>query len=180
MKSLILWSVILVSTFVIFGAAFYFARDQIYEKKAAPQAEKLADTAKRMTTQETSTQRADSLKLVLNGLLKELEANVQENQQLELKLQDKQAEIERLATLNDTLEAQIERMKTTEIKVQDLTKTLGSMKTEVLRPILKDLPNKVLEILYDQARSRDKEKIFNAIPPDRASMILKDMTQNLN
>jgi len=177
MKKLILWSVLLTFTFLIFAAVFYFARDRIYDKQVSTPPK---ETAKRMVTQPASSPQADSLKLVLNGLLKELEQRVEANQQLELKLKEKEAEIERLYVLTDTLKAQIARMRMTAIKVQDLTKTLGSMKTDVLRPIFRDLPNDVLQILYDQARSRDKEKIFNAIPPDRASMILKDMTRNLN
>ncbi|TDI87983.1 MAG: hypothetical protein E2O78_00265 [Caldithrix sp.] len=60
-----------------------------------------------------------------------------------------------------------------EKKLQEMSKMLGSMKPNVLSPVLANLPDNLVQIFYDKAKSRDKVKIFNALPPDRAVKILK-------
>ena len=96
-------------------------------------------------------------------------------------------EIDRLKQENGELKASIEageeRKKTynkaqEEKKLQDLAKMLGSMQPEVLGPILDNLPDRLIQIFYDKAKSKDRAKIFNAMTPERAGKILTDMTRN--
>ena len=62
-----------------------------------------------------------------------------------------------------------------EQRLQDLAKMLGSMKPDVLSPILASLPDNLVKIFYYKAKAKDRAKIFNALPADRAGKILTDI-----
>lgn len=133
------------------------------------------------------TESIDSLAVVIAGLLGELTEYVsqvhdrdlkifnQENEMIKLK-----HEIEKLKKTNESHEA--EKIKFNKAqnnqKLQDIAKTLGAMKAEILRPVLVNLPDDLIQIIYDRANSKNKTKIFNALPPKRAGKILTDMAGN--
>ncbi len=178
-KTVIVWTLGLSLSFAVFVTAAFYGKTRLQKKKKPGPEVVVPDS--------TVLARVDSLKLVIRELMGQLEQQVAEKQALEDSLEDREARIADLTARRqaqaaeiDSLKHQIESIRATEIKVQDLTKTLGSMKVDVLRPILANLSNEVIQILYDQARTKEKEKIFNALPPDRASQILKNVTRTLN
>ncbi|MFQ5639694.1 MAG: hypothetical protein ACE5IR_17050 [bacterium] len=172
-------------SFTGFLAAVYLQKDKLFPKTS----EDAASAAAIAAAIENSKAKAkiDSLTLVLDEILLQLQKHVEKTQELERQVEAKNQELQRLAALNeqmtgrnDSLEQQINIIKATEIKVEDLTKTLGAMKLQVLRPIVQNLSDEVIQILYDRAKNKDKQKIFSSLPPKRASQVLKHMTKDLN
>ncbi len=85
--------------------------------------------------------------------------------------------------LTATIE-ELKRRRTLEISNQDkkriidLAKTLGSMKQEAIKPILANLPDEIIKSLYENAKPKDKPKIFNAMPPARTGRLMRKLAEN--
>jgi len=185
MKTLLIWTLGLTVTFSGFMAAVYLNKDKLYPPATRSGPDRFDP---RWARQDSLTRaKIDSLKFVISELLGQLQKLVETTKALEDSLWVREEENEHLATTIaglettvDSLSHTIETIKSTQVKVQDLTKTLGAMKVDVLRPIMANLSDEVIQILYDKAKSKDKRKIFSALPPERASRILKHLTRNLN
>jgi flagellar motility protein MotE (MotC chaperone) len=177
LKNIIIWTVIFSSTFGGFVATFYFGKDKFtptlskIQKPDRPEAVPVTDS--------TSTAAIDSLKLVIDELLKQLSEYIVKTQELEQTVSSQKIEIGDLSAKNDSLRKDIENIKKHSTRIEDLTKTLGAMKPEVLKPILAKLPDEIVQILYVRAKTKDKQKIFSAMPPERAGKLLKEMAKTL-
>ncbi len=176
-KKLILWVMLFLSTFVCFVAAFYFGKGIFMPTPS--EIPEPTNPKKVSVVDSTSLARIDSLMLVTDELLKQLSDYVAKTQELEQTVSSQEIQIQELTVKNDSLLKFIEKMKIHSDRIQDLTKTLGSMKTEVLRPILQKLPDEIIQILYVKSKTKDKQKIFSALAPERAGRLLKDMTKAL-
>ena len=82
----------------------------------------------------------------------------------------------RIQALEETNKEKIDQEK----ELQDLAKILGTMNADVLSPILQNLPDDVIHIIYDKAKSKDRVTIMNALAPKRAGKIMREMARKPN
>ena len=81
---------------------------------------------------------------------------------------DQSALLEQINGLNErlkTLEAQ-------RVEVQDLSATIPKLKDKELKAILQQLDLNVLEMLYAEASGRNRTKMLQALPADRAANLV--------
>ncbi len=137
--------------------------DSIYSKKYKP----IAGVEKNLQTEwnESLSQLQEQNQIIAEQKL-DLDKLMQENKILKKKIRQSEEQKE---SIKNTRE---------EKKLQELAQMLGSMKYDVLSPILVNLPDKLVQLVYEKARVRDRTKIFNALPADRAGKILSDMATN--
>ena len=64
--------------------------------------------------------------------------------------------------------------------IADLAKTLGSLRADDIGPILANLPDDLVQLVYNSARPRDKSKFFNSLSPGRAGRIVRQMVGKVN
>jgi Mg/Co/Ni transporter MgtE len=62
-----------------------------------------------------------------------------------------------------------------EERIQGLSKTISSIKPEVLKPMLANLPDEVVKIIYDKAKVKDRAKIISALPAERSGRIVRQI-----
>lgn len=168
-------------------AAFYFGKDHIlkYTNK-----EVVVDP-NQARIDSLNAESKDSLVIAMNDLIEKLseyeeKINEQENvinkqKKEQEKVNNKYTkEIKKLTAINKALRqiSKEEIDKKQEKTIQDLARTLGSMKVDELRPILKNLPDDMIKLLYNKTKSRDRAKIFNSLPAGRAGRIIRKMTEN--
>jgi len=175
-----LWISFYFLSFLATIVLMYFSRDKILEKTdSVPvlnytqyhQDAEMADSV--------YTEHIDSLAVVVEGLLTELTEYVSQLQDRDMKLSQKEFEIKELAKTYE--ERKISYNKAQEDKkLQDLVKMLGDIEEEALAPILGNLPDRLVQIFYDKARPKDRSKIFNSLPPERAGKILADIAGGKN
>lgn len=179
----VLWISVYFMSFLAMIVGLYYSKEQVVENtKAVPVLNYTRYHLDAMVEDTTYTETIDSLAVVVEGLLTELSEYVSQLHDRDFKLRQQRAEIKKLKHENDELTKIKERQQEVktkfskaqeEKKLQEMSKMLGSMKPNVLSPVLANLPDNLVQIFYDKAKSRDKVKIFNALPPDRAVKILK-------
>lgn len=179
----VLWISVYFMSFLAMIVGLYYSKEQVVENtKAMPLLNYTQYHLDAMVEDTTYTETIDSLAVVVEGLLTELSEYVSQLHDRDFKLRQQRAEIKKLKHENDELTKIKERQQEVktkfskaqeEKKLQEMSKMLGSMKPNVLSPVLANLPDNLVQIFYDKAKSRDKAKIFNALPPDRAVKILK-------
>jgi len=179
----VLWISVYFMSFLAMIVGLYYSKEQVVENtKAMPVLNYTRYHLDAMVEDTTYTETIDSLAVVVEGLLTELSEYVSQLHDRDFKLRQQRAEIKNLKHENDELMKIKERQQEVKIKfskaqeekkLQEMSKMLGSMKPDVLSPVLANLPDNLVQIFYDKAKSRDKVKIFNAMPPDRAVKILK-------
>ncbi|MFQ5705944.1 MAG: hypothetical protein ACE5HO_00755 [bacterium] len=173
-KTLLIWTLFFTTTLAGFTAAFYFGRDKILPRSKRSQTLRGLNIA---VDDSASGAGVDSLTMVTNELLTQLKDYVTQAKQNAKVIALQKKQIELLRATNDSLRQQLQSRQLANNRIQDLTKTLGAMKVDVLEPILENLPDETIQILYDKAKSKDKEKIFNAVNPKRAGRLLRLMTK---
>lgn len=179
----VLWISLYFMSFLAMIVGLYYSKEQVVENtKAMPVLNYTRYHLDAMVEDTTYTETIDSLAVVVEGLLTELSEYVSQLHDRDFKLRQQRAEIKNLKHENDELMKIKERQQEVKIKfskaqeekkLQEMSKMLGSMKPNVLSPVLANLPDNLVQIFYDKAKSRDKAKIFKALPPDRAVKILK-------
>lgn len=179
---MVLWISFYFITFMALLLGAYFGKDALFEKTTSVPVLNYTRYHRDAVMQDSSyTEKIDSLAVVVEGMLGELAEYVSQLQDKDFKIAQQRYEIAKLKNENKSLKTT--KTKTEEDKVkynkaqeekklQDLAKMLGSMKPNVLAPVLKNLPDRLVQIFYDKAKSKDRVKIFNALPPERVSKIL--------
>lgn len=185
----VLWISFYFMSFLAMIVGLYYSKEQVVENtKAMPVLNYTRYHLDAMVEDTTYTETIDSLAVVVEGLLTELSEYVSQLHDRDFKLRQQRAEIKNLKHENDELMKIKERQQEVKIKfskaqeekkLQEMSKMLGSMKPDVLSPVLANLPDNLVQIFYDKAKSRDKAKIFKALPPDRAVKILKKIVGNI-
>jgi len=185
----VLWISFYFISFLAMIVGLYYSKEQVVENtKAVPVLNYTRYHLDAMVEDTTYTETIDSLAVVVEGLLTELSEYVSQLHDRDFKLRQQRAEIKNLKHENDELMKIKERQQEVKIKfskaqeekkLQEMSKMLGSMKPDVLSPVLANLPDNLVQIFYDKAKSRDKAKIFKALPPDRAVKILKKIVGNI-
>lgn len=92
--------------------------------------------------------------------------NLLSQQQLNLKEQENQ--IEKLKT-------DIEKITNEKNNAQDLAKTFSTMKTDEMRPILKNIDDRTVKIIYKNINNRMKKNFLLALTPQRAASLTKQL-----
>jgi len=184
----LLWVSFYFLTFTGLVLGFYFSKDKVVEKTSnIPVLNYTKYHMDAAVKDSTYTEKIDSLAVVVEGLLTEMSEYVSQLQDRDYKIAQRDFEIEKLKRQNAELKKLTEKNEDNkkkfnkeqeEKKLQDLAKMLGSMKPEVLTPILANLPDRLVKIFYDKARAKDRIKIFKALPADRAGKILSELTRS--
>jgi len=188
---IVMWTSFYFLAFVAMIAGMYMNKDKIYEKtEKVPVLNYTTYHEDEAVVQDSSyTESIDSLAVVIEGLLTQLTGYVTELYEKESTILNKNREINKLQQQNDRLKKQIatgEKEKKSfnkaqeQKRIQDLANTLSSMKPEILKPILANLPDELIKILYDRAKKSEKAVIIKALPPKRAGTIMADMAGHLN
>ena len=181
----VLWVSFYFITFLALILGLYFGRDTVMEKTTNVPVLNYTQYHRDAAIEDsTYTEKIDSLAVVVEGMLGELAEYVSQLQDKDFKIAEQKYEIEKLKNENKSLKTAQTKQEENKIKynkeqeeqkLQELAKMLGTMKSDVLRPILSNLPDKMVQIFYDKAKPKDRVKIFNALPPDRAGKILTEI-----
>jgi flagellar motility protein MotE (MotC chaperone) len=182
-----LWFTFFFGSFVLMIVGIYFSKDKIWERtEVMPVLNHTRYHNDAVIEDSTYTEKVDSLSVVVNGLLGQLSQYVTQLKERDNSLHLKNRELNKLKQENEILKKQIQQgdekkeefnREQNELRLQELAKTIGDMRVEVLRPILTGMPDNVIQILYDKAKSKDKSKIFNAMDANRAAKIMSDIAQ---
>lgn len=180
---LVLWIAIFVLTFAGMIAGFYFGKEKILAKtQNAPFLPRTKSHAAAATADTTYDSPMDSLAVVIDGLVAQLSNRIKEIQKRDATIKGLNEQVAALKNENERLKQQMaamENLKTLkaqhEQRIQDVSKTISSMKVEVLAPILANLPDEVVAIIYDKAKAKDRAKIFSALPPERSGRIVRQI-----
>ncbi len=181
----VLWISFYFMSFLALIVGMYFARDNIAETTSDVPLLKYTKYHRDAAVADSSyTGTIDSLAVVVEGLLTQLTEYVSQLQERDAKIKQQTMDIEKLTRQVKELQEKAkmqadEKVKFSrqqdEKKLQEMAKMLGSMKVETLRPILTNLSDDVLQILYEKAKPKDRSKIFDALPADRAGKILAEI-----
>lgn len=184
----VIWFTFFFISFILMIVGIYYSKDRIWqETEQVPVLNQTRYHIDSIVTDSTYTEKVDSLSVVVNGLLGQLSQYVTQLKDRDDSIHLKNREINKLKQENDILKKQIQETdekkkefnrEQNDIRLQELAKTIGDMRVEVLKPILMSMPDDVVQILYDKAKSRDRSKIFNAIEPNRAAKIMSDIAQS--
>lgn len=185
---LVLWISFYFLTFLALITGLYMKREKVLEKTSEiPVLNYTRFHHDAQVADSSYTEEIDSLAVVVEGMLSEMTEYVSQLKDRDFKISKLEFEVKKLAQEKKDLQASIdasEKRKESysraqqEKKLVALAKMLGGMKGETLSPILSNLPDKLIQIFYDKAKAKDRAKIFNSLPPDRAGKILTDMTGN--
>ncbi len=63
------------------------------------------------------------------------------------------------------------------ISIQELAKTYETMKTDEMRPILKNVNNKTVIAIYNNMNGRKRKDILNALSSERAALITQRLAE---
>jgi hypothetical protein len=131
----------------------------------------------------------DSLAYVVEGLLGEMAGYAKKVNERDHELHLKERELNKLKQEVAILRKERSEFDEKKIaynkqqeekKLQSLASTLSTMKADVLRPILENMDDEIIKVLYDKAKQRDRVKIFNALESERAGKILNQIAKNSN
>jgi len=185
---MVLWISFYFMSFIALLLGMYFAKDNIVEKTNDVPVLNYTKYHHNAAVKDSSyTETIDSLAVVVEGLLTELTEYVSQ-------LQDRDSQITKQKSQIGALSREVEELKqkvTTqqkatvkfskrqdEKKLQEMAKVLATMKVESLKPVLKNLSDNIVQILYEKAKAKDRSKIIDAISPERAGKILTKVAEN--
>jgi len=130
-------------------------------------------------------EKIDSLAAVVGGMLNQMaDYVIQLKERDEMILQQKWR-LEKVNKNEEELKKKIEELKNFNAKqanndkeLQELAKTLSSMKADILGPILENLSNQVVKIIYNKATKRDKANLLKSLKPERAGKLMSELAGN--
>lgn len=127
-------------------------------------------------------EKIDSLAAVVGGMLNQMADYVTQLKERDEVILQQKWRLEKVDKNSKELKKKIEELKNFNAKqanndreLQELSKTLSSMKADVLGPILDNLSNQVVKILYDKARKKDKPNLLKALKPERAGKLMSEL-----
>ena len=180
---IIIWSTFYFMTFLCLVVGLYYGRQKVAERtKDMPILGQTPYHIEMSKVDSSAQQVVDPLSVVMEGLLGQISVNVMELQKRDSTVQALQTELANVAAQGKSLIQEVESLKREieekvdrENRIQDLAKTLGAMKSDVLAPILANLPDDMISIVYDKAKAKDRTKIFNSLAPARTGRIMRKM-----
>ncbi len=184
----VLWVSFYFVSFMVLIVAMYVSKEQIVEKtEGVPVLNYTKYHRDAVVEDSTYSETIDSLAVVVEGLLTQLTEYVSQLQDRDHKIHSQGAELETLREQLQKLQAASKSHEQEKVdysrqqddkKLVDMAKMVGTMKPDVLSPILNSLSDRMVQIFYDKAKPKDRVKIFNALPPDRAGKILTRIAEN--
>ncbi len=130
-------------------------------------------------------EKIDSLAAVVGGMLNQMaDYVIQLRERDEMILQQKWR-LEKVNKNEEELKKKIEELKNfnanqanNDKELQELAKTLSSMKADILGPILENLSNQVVKIIYNKAKKRDKANLLKSLKPERAGKLMSELAES--
>lgn len=193
MRQVIIWSLILVVLFVVFiGLAFVgltymtpspeelqkvkqqAAKPKVEVSQEYPQDDSLTDPDS-IKKAPTKVSVADSLEKVIDDLKSDLFFNSVTMDSLNQELNKKDGSIAGYSSQVESLEEQVESLKSKNASIKDLAKTYETMKVADIRPILERVDDETIIALYKNMGSRSKKNLLQALSDIRAAKITKKL-----
>lgn len=122
-------------------------------------------------------QERDSLSLAISGRDSLLQARNTVIDSLQNELSQKQQTIGEYKSSLETLEARQANNQNQQENIKNIAKSYEDLKVEEIRPILANVDNQTVIKIYQQMSSRKRQKIFQALEPERTAAITKILTQ---
>ncbi len=177
----VLWISFYFMTFLGLIAGMYFSKERIVEETQDMPVLSRTEWHEFVTSiDSTSLHLVDSLGVVMGGMLGQMSFYVTEINKRDSTIQALKTELAGLYKERESMQNTIASLREAnkdkidqEKELQDLAKTLGRMKADVLKPILQNLPDEVIRIVYDKAKSKDRTKLLNSLAPDRAGRLMR-------
>ncbi len=177
----VLWISLYSITFIGLIAGMYFSKERIVEETQDIPVLNRTEWHRSLTAVDsTSLHLVDSLGVVMQGMLGQMSSYVAEINKRDSTIQALKTELAGLSNARDTMQKTIVSLREAnkdkidqEKELQALAKILGTMKSDVLTPILQNLPDEVIRIIYDKAKSKDRTKLLNSLAPDRAGRLMR-------
>ncbi len=127
-------------------------------------------------------EKIDSLAAVVGGMLNQMADFVTQLKERDEVILRQNWRLEKVNKNEADLKKKIEELKNFNAKqanndkeLQELSKTLSSMKADVLGPILENLSDQVVKILYDKAKKKDKANLLKSLKPQRAGKLMNEL-----
>jgi flagellar motility protein MotE (MotC chaperone) len=127
-------------------------------------------------------EKIDSLATVVGGMLNQMAGYVIQLKERDEVILRQNWRLEKVNKNEEELKKKIEELKNFNAKqanndkeLQELSKTLSSMKGDVLGPILENLSDQVVKILYDKAKKKDKANLLKSLKPKRAGKLMNEL-----
>ena len=187
---IILWMSFYVVVFLGMVLGMYYQKEAVIEQTAnIPFLDYKDIETDAFVEDSTYYQTMDSLAVVIEGLLGEMAGYVKKVNERDYEIHIKERELNKLKQELEILKQERSEFDDKKVaynrqqedkRIQSLATTLSTMKTDVMRPILKNMDDDVIKVLYDKAKAKDRVKIFNALDSDRAGKILNQIAKNSN
>ncbi len=127
-------------------------------------------------------EKIDSLAAVVGGMLNQMADYVTQLRERDEMILQQKWRLEKVNKNEEELKKKIEDLKNFNAKqanndkeLQELAKTLSSMKADILGPILENLSNQVVKIIYNKAKKRDKANLLKSLKPERAGKLMSEL-----
>ncbi len=127
-------------------------------------------------------EKIDSLAAVVGGMLNQMADYVTQLKERDEMILQQKWRLEKVNKNEKELNKKIKELKNFNAKqanndkeLQELSKTLSSMKADVLGPILENLSDQVVKIIYDKAKKRDRTNLLKSLKPERAGKLMNEL-----
>ena len=127
-------------------------------------------------------EKIDSLATVVGGMLNQMAGYVIQLKERDEVILRQNWRLEKVNKNEEELKKKIEELKNFNAKqanndkeLQELAKTLSSMKADILGPILENLSDQVVKIIYDKAKKKDRANLLKSLKPERAGKLMNEL-----
>ena len=129
-------------------------------------------------------EKIDSLAAVVGGMLNQMADFVTQLRERDQMILQQNWRLEKVNKNEEELKKKIEELKNFNAKqanndkeLQELAKTLSSMKADILGPILENLSDQVVKIIYDKAKKKDRTNLLKSLKPERAGKLMSELAE---
>ncbi|MBN4081297.1 hypothetical protein JYT44_02920 [Caldithrix abyssi] len=175
MKKILLWSGMLIGLFVLLvGLTFAYLSYDSSETEVliTPESAKSTEVEAKVLIKQSEIDTLDSQILDLKSQFFFSGLKVDSlNEQLSFKDAMIEGYKKEIQNLNDTLLA----LNQQKGRIKELAKTYESMKPNEMKPILANLEDEIIMVIYNQMSSRSRKLIFQALEKKRAAEITKKL-----
>lgn len=177
MRKILFW---MLTGFVLFAVLVIviFVILSVTEKELAPEAKVNYDDINSLRNYTNLIrQERDSLSRIISGRDSLLQARNAVIDSLRNELNQKKQSIDEYESSLETLEARLANNQDQQENIKNIAKSYEDLKVEEIRPILANVDNQTVIKIYQQMSSRKRQKIFQALEPERTAAITKILTQ---
>ena len=80
----------------------------------------------------------------------------------------------------DALQERVKSLESSQAKAADIGNTLTKLEDEELRAVLNELDMRVYEMLYNEVSGRNRARLLQSLPPDKAAQLVDRMILQTN